>query len=115
MPARNETRPKWPAWYGIAGLGLALVFTLMASLLLVGIVGDTDAPGVNLGATVIQDGALVGAAIYLASLVARPKPWQFGVRPFAWRTALKWVLITIGIYLGFQILYSAIVSPDETQ
>src|SRR3954468_6490524 len=115
MPERNESQPRWPAWYGLAGLGLALVFTLMASVLLVGIVGDADAPGVNLTATLIQDAALVGAAIYLASLVAPPKPWQFGVRPFAWRTAIKWVLIAIGIYLGFQILYVAAFNPKETQ
>src|SRR3954454_6390395 len=115
MPERNESQPRWPAWYGLAGLGLALVFTLMASVLLVGIVGAADAPGVNLTATLIQDAALVGAAVYLASRAAPPKPWQCGVRPFAWRTAIKWALIAIGIYLGFQILYVAAFHPKETQ
>ena len=115
MPEDQQTRPPWPVWYGLAGLAMAFFAAVIASLVLAGIVGSTDAPGVNLAATVIQDAALAGSAIYLAAQTTRPRPWHFGVRGFRWRTAVKWVLIGIGIYLGFQILYVAAFHPHEEQ
>ena len=115
MPEDQQTRPAWPAWYGFAGLLLALVATLIASGVIIAFAGDSDTPGVNLAATLVQDAALAGVAILLASQVAKPQPWHFGVRGFRWRTALKWAAIGIGIYLGFQILYVAAFHPKETQ
>jgi hypothetical protein len=121
MLEREETRPNWPAWYGLAALGIALIIAVFASAILFAILKaggahiSSDSPGVNLIATLIQDAALAGSAIWLASQVSRPRPWQFGLRGVPFLRALKWAAIAVGIYLGFQILYVAAVHPDQQQ
>jgi membrane protease YdiL (CAAX protease family) len=114
-------RPNWPPWYGLAALGMALVIAVMASgILLVilkvgGVNVAANSPGVNVGATLIQDVALVGCALWLAAQVTRPRAWQFGLRgtPF-WR-GVKWAAIAFAIYFSFQLIYAAAVHPDEKQ
>ncbi|MFL6113487.1 MAG: CPBP family intramembrane glutamic endopeptidase [Catenulispora sp.] len=121
MPERAETRPKWPAWYGLAALGMALVIAVVASgilfavLKVAGVDFDADSPGVNITATLIQDGALAVCAVWLAAQVGRPQPWQFGVRGTPFLRGLKWAAIAFAIYFGFQILYVAAVHPHEEQ
>ena len=118
---RDETRPAWPAWYGIAALGLALVVTVLASGVVLGILQvlganvKSDSPGVNLAATLIQDGALAGCALFLAAQVARPRGWQFGLRSVSLGRGLKWGGIAFAIYFGFQLIYVAAVHPHEEQ
>jgi CAAX protease family protein len=122
MPAPpGRVRPAWPAWFGFAALGMALVIAVLASGILLAIVQATgadvnaDSPGVSIGATLIQDGVLVGCALWLAARVAPPRPWQFGLRgtPF-WR-GVKWAAIAFAIYFVFQIVYAAAIHPDEKQ
>jgi membrane protease YdiL (CAAX protease family) len=121
MPERAETRPQWPAWYGVAALGLALVVTLIASGILVGILNaagvtvDSNSSGLNLALTLVQDAALAGSAIWLAAHVARPRLSQFGVRAVPFLKGLKWGAIAFAIYFGFQLIYAAAVHPDEKQ
>jgi membrane protease YdiL (CAAX protease family) len=100
---------------------MALVIAVMASGILLAILKaggvnvDANSPGVNVGATLIQDGVLVGCALWLAAQVSRPRAWQFGLRgtPF-WR-GVKWALIAFAIYFTFQLIYAAAVHPDEKQ
>lgn len=114
-------RPAWPPWYGLAALGMALVMAIMAGAILLAIVKgagadvDADSSGITLGATLIQDIALVGSALWLAAHIARPQAWQFGLRgtPF-WR-GVKWAAIAFAIYFTFQLIYAAAVHPDEKQ
>src|SRR4051794_24449244 len=108
---RDETRPPWPAWYGFAALGIALFATVIASGVLLGLLEalgvdvDSDSPGLTLGATLIQDIALAGAAIVLAAQTARPHAWQFGLQSVRFWKGVKWGAIAFAIYFGFQILY----------
>lgn len=117
----GETRPRWPAWYGLAALGMALVIAVFASAILFSIVKasgadiSSDSPGVNIVATLIQDVALAGCAILLASQVARPQPWQFGLRGVRFLQGLKWGAIAFVIYFVFQLIYVAAVQPDQKQ
>jgi membrane protease YdiL (CAAX protease family) len=76
---------------------------------------SSDSPGVNVVATLIQDAALAGAAIWLASQVAPPRPWQFGLRSVPIGRALKWAAVAFAIYFTFQIIYVAAVHPDQKQ
>jgi uncharacterized protein len=100
---------------------MALVIAVMASGILLAILKaggvnvDANSPGVNVGATLIQDGVLVGCALWLAAQVSRPRAWQFGLRgtPF-WR-GVKWAAIAFAIYFTFQLIYAAAVHPDEKQ
>jgi membrane protease YdiL (CAAX protease family) len=114
MIEREETRPAWPPWYGLAGLLLALVVTLIGGGILLAILGvKPDDDGANIVLTLIQDAALVGCAWWLAAHVARPRVWQFGVRAVRLKPALKWGAIAFGIYFGFQVLYAIAVQPDQ--
>src|SRR5215208_4099995 len=121
MQEREELRPNWPAWYGLAALGMALVVALMASGILFAIVKaggadiDADSPGVNIVATLIQDFALAGCAIWLAAQVTRPQPGQFGLRGTPFLRGLKWAAIAFAIYFVFQLIYVAAVHPDQEQ
>lgn len=120
MPERAE-RPAWPAWFGLAALAAALVIAVIVSGILFAILDasgvklNSNSPGVNIGATLIQDVALAGCAIWLAARVAPPRPGQFGIRGTTVRRAIKWGLIAVAIYLGFQIIYAAAVHPTEKQ
>src|SRR5215217_3565210 len=117
----DATRPKWPAWYGLAALGMALVVAVMASAIVFTIVKasgadiDSDSPGINIVATLIQDVALAGCAIWLAAQVAPPRPAQFGLRGVPFLRGLKWAAIAFAIYFVFQLIYVAAVHPDQKQ
>jgi membrane protease YdiL (CAAX protease family) len=121
MPVSEETRPNWPAWYGLAALGMALVVAIVGSgilftiLKLAGADFDTDAPGVNIVATLIQDGALAGCAIWLAAKITKPTAAQFGLRGTPFLRGLKWAAIAFAIYFVFQLVYVAAVHPDQKQ
>src|SRR3954454_231465 len=114
-------RPRWPAWYGLAALGMALVIAVMSSGIIFAVLRaaganvKADSPGVNIVATLIQDFALAGSAIWLASHISPPRPWQFGVRGTPFLRGLKWGAIAFAIYFGFQIFYVALVHPDQKQ
>ena len=98
---------------------MAVLIAAIAGGLLLGILEASganvtaDSPGVNIGATLIQDGLLIGCALWLAARVAPPRPWQFGLRgtPF-WR-GVKWAAIALAIYVPFDLLYTAVVHPHE--
>jgi membrane protease YdiL (CAAX protease family) len=120
MLETEPERAQWPAWYGLAALGMALVATLFVSLTILGIVSaaagvKSDAPGLTIALTLVQDAALAGCAIWLASQTAKPHPWQFGVRPVRILRGLKWLAIAFVIYFVFQLIYVAALHPDQEQ
>jgi membrane protease YdiL (CAAX protease family) len=120
MPDAEQRTPNWPPWYGFAALGLALVVTVFGGGILFAILSaatgvNSDDPGVNLGLTLVQDGALAGCAVWLAARSARPHPWQFGVRSTPFLRGLKWGAIAFVIYFVFQLIYVAAVHPDQEQ
>jgi uncharacterized protein len=113
-------RAKWPVWYGFAALGMALVMTLFGGGLVVGILTATtgvksDASGVTIALTLVQDLALAGSAIWLASRIRPPRLWEFGLRGTPFLRGLKWGAIAFAIYFVFQLIYVAAVHPDQHQ
>jgi uncharacterized protein len=120
MPEDQQTRPKWPAWYGFAALGLALVVTVFGGGLLFALLSaatgvKSDDSGVTLALTLVQDLALAGSAIWLASQTRRPRPSDFGIRGTPFLRGLKWAAIAFAIYFVFQLIYVAAVHPDQEQ
>lgn len=119
MLQQERARPNWPAWYGLAALGLALVVTLIVSGVVFALISASganvasDSPGVTLVATLIQDAALVVCALWLASKIAPVRPEQFGLRSVPFRRALKWAAIAIGIFFPLLLVYAAAVHPKE--
>jgi membrane protease YdiL (CAAX protease family) len=117
MQSRNETRPAWPAWYGLAAFAVALVATSLIAAVLAPIVGHTSGNNSSkafvLAISFVQDIALVVCAVWLAGRTARPTPAQFGIRPAPLRRVLKWSGIGVLIYIVFQAIYVAAVHPHD--
>src|SRR3954449_13021844 len=68
MSEVDDSRPQWPAWYGFAALGIALVATLLGGGIIVGVIAavagvDSDSTGLTLALTVVQDAPLLGSAV----------------------------------------------------
>jgi membrane protease YdiL (CAAX protease family) len=116
---QERIRPPWPAWYGFAALAIGFVVALFASGLLLAVLAGggadvkADSSGLTIVATLIQDAALVVAALWLASRIAPPAPAQFGLRPVRFLTGLKWAAIAVGIFFPLLLAYAAIVQPQE--
>ena len=112
----------WPAWSGpvalLSGLmgafigGLAVV--IFAQAFGADVDGDDTPPGVLLGATAVQDIALVAAAIVFARMSGPVWAEHFGFRPTPFWRAAGAVVLT---YIGFAILASLwgllVGTPDE--
>jgi membrane protease YdiL (CAAX protease family) len=119
--AQPDAPPRWPAWYGIAALALALVLAIVAGGVVYAVarmLGDNaqpDSPAVNIVATVVQDLLLVATALWLASQTSRPKPWQFGLRPTPFWRGVGWAAAAFALYFTFTVAYVAAVHPNEKQ
>lgn len=107
---RGEQRPRWKPWTAwvafVGGFVLATMGFLVLSVIGAAFGADVDdpPPSVTILATMFQNLALIGAALFFARMVARPRPWQFGLRGVRWKPAIGWTLVA---WLGF-IVFSAI-------
>ena len=107
VPHEQSGRDRWPAWLSIAGLAAGYGTTMVLGIFVILIAGAFGAstedppPGVNIGLTVGQNLALVGAAYFFAMLSGRPAAADFGLRPARlWRS----VRLLIAIWVGFFVL-----------
>ncbi len=121
LPLAARRWPAWPWWYGLAGFGLGLLGTLIA-VAIIGIVaslGGAESPEDGKGflqvATVMQQAIFVGAAVMLASRVARPRAWHFGLRRTRFWPTLGWAALGMAAYWAIAITYAALVQPDAEQ
>jgi membrane protease YdiL (CAAX protease family) len=103
-PAELETAA-WPPWSAplalVIGLFLALIGQLVVAIPAAAAHASVAHPphGVVLIDTVVQDLCFVAAAVFLArQWDPPPRPWQFGLRPTAARTA---ALLIVGLIGGF--------------
>lgn len=122
----TPVRPPWkPAGVFVAfALGLAgtLLGALVLGVIAVAFGADADdlPPGVNIALTIVQDVAFVGAAIFVASTVVRPAPWQFGLRGAKPGPFVGWIVVTFIALSVFSAIYAGLVDigpqeelPDE--
>jgi membrane protease YdiL (CAAX protease family) len=105
---------RWKPWSAplalVAGLFAALVggLLVLAVASIFGANASDPPPSVDLISTVIQDLCLIGAAIVFAGMVARPKPWQFGLRlPQRIWLSVGWLALA---YVAFLIVSAAWIS-----
>jgi membrane protease YdiL (CAAX protease family) len=103
-PQAPHWRP-WTAWVGLlAGFAGALFGALVVTVIAVaaGASFEDPPPSVSIIGTVVQDAALIGAAIVFARLAGGVRPWQFGLRPpRRFWPAVGWLLVA---YLSFLAL-----------
>jgi membrane protease YdiL (CAAX protease family) len=104
-----ETDPaaRWKPWSAPAALiiGIAAALVGQAVILALAAAGGQSSsdltPAESIVFTFVQDLCFVGAAIWLASRVARTRPGQFGLR----RTSIA---LAIGLIVGGQILFDLV-------
>ena len=112
--------PRWRAWTawvalvaGFAGaiagaIALAIVAAAFGASL------DSPPPSVNILGTVIQDLCLVGAAVFMARLGGRPRPWDFGLRPTRLWPAVGWGLAVWVSFFLFTAAWVALLGQKST-
>jgi membrane protease YdiL (CAAX protease family) len=113
-----ESAPRWPAWYApVAFVVVVGVTTVLAGTLLAitGTRADDSSAAVTIVGTLIQAGAFIGTAVMFASFVAKPRPWQFGLRRTRFWPAVGWAALGLFAFYLFAILYTAAVNPDVKQ
>ena len=107
----RDGRPAWKpsfAWLSlVAALAFAVVVGGIVAAAITAAVGgnlDDTPPGAVLASTVLQDVGFIAIPIFFAAMVARPRPWQFGLRRTRLWPAAGWVIAT---YLAF-LVFSAV-------
>ncbi len=120
-PAAPEL-PSWPAWTPFAGLLLTLAIAI-AGATVIGVIaqltgGDVSAgdppAGVTIGATFVQDVALVVSAVVFATLTGgRPAARQFGLREVRIGEALKWLAIVVVAFYAISNVYGQLVDVSQ--
>jgi uncharacterized protein len=117
-PADGGGTPRWPPWTAGAALVVAFLFALVGAIG-VGVVGaifgasfEDPPPAVNIVATVLQDGAFIGAALLFAGRAGRVLPAQFGLVRTRIRPALGWMLVAYVVYIALGQLWGLVVDTD---
>ena len=120
-PHEQSGRDGWPPWLSIAGFAAGYGTTIVVGLVVLVIAGAFGAsakdppPGVNIGLTVGQNLALVGAAYFFAMLSGRPAAADFGLRPAPLKRSVK---LLVAVWIGFFVLsaiWAAALGLEERQ
>jgi membrane protease YdiL (CAAX protease family) len=113
--------PRWPLWLPLAGLAAGLAFGLLtlsivsAALTAGGVKADGNSPGITAAGTVLVDVSVVVASLLLAGLVARPRPWQLGLRGAPLTFTAQVAGIGALAYILFGFVYQAVVHEKSQQ
>jgi uncharacterized protein len=122
VPEGIEVRraPAWRPWSSVlalvAGLGGALVGGLVVYLVAAATGADLGdpPPSVDISATFLQDASFIAAAIVFAAMVARPRPWHFGLRsPKSVWAAVGYVVAGYLVFLAVAAAWSAALNLHE--
>jgi membrane protease YdiL (CAAX protease family) len=113
--------PRWPLWAPF----LAVLLGATASVVIVGVVIAAaqaidpklhdDSPWITALSTIGLDGCVVAAVAGVAAMTTRPRLWHFGFRATALRHAIGVAFMAVAAFLAFELVYSAIVQPDNPQ
>jgi membrane protease YdiL (CAAX protease family) len=125
LPDGVQREPRWPAWYGPAAFGAALLAGVLVSAI-VGLIagalggfsdGDLDESGplVTILGTLVVDTILIAAAVLFASFKLRPRPWHFGLRRTRFWPAVGWSVLGMVVFYVVAGAYSALLGPQPEQ
>jgi membrane protease YdiL (CAAX protease family) len=118
-PPPHRGRADWAPWLSglafVTGFAVTIVLGLVVFLVAAVAGVSEDAAGINIGLTLAQNLAFVGAAFFFASIAGRPRAADFGLRrPRFWRS----VGLLVAVWIGFLILsaiWAAAVDLDQQQ
>lgn len=116
----REGADAWPAGFAGLGFAVALLVAALFAAVVAGVasaLGATDGQGTGatLVATLLQDAAFVGAAVWLATLVGRPRAADFGLRAAPLRRAIAWTVGAGAAFYAFMAVYSALLGAEGEQ
>lgn len=119
-PVDDSGPPRWPPWTAGAALAVAFLFAIVGAIG-VGVVAaifgasfEDPPPAVNIVATVVQDGAFVGAALLFAGRTGRVLPAQFGIVRTRIGPAIGWMLAAYVVYIALGQLWALVIDTDKT-
>ena len=109
----------WPPWMSLAGFvtGFGVTIVLGGIIFVVATSAGLSekAPGLNIGLTVLQNAALMGAAFFFAAMIGRPSASDFGLR----RTRFwKSVGLLLAVWIAFFVLsgiWGVVIDLDKQQ
>src|SRR3954468_5755340 len=112
-----------PVWATLGAMITGFVVATVVYVVLAGVVsaggGNVTAggpPGLVIVATLIQDAALVAAAVWFASRWARAlTPASLGLRPVALRRAVGWAVLTFAVFWILTAIYVSLVGQPDQQ
>ena len=118
-PSAPPGRAGWPPWLSLAafaaGFGITIV---LGGVVIVGAGAfgvSENAAGLNIGLTLMQNVALVGAAYAFAALHGRPAAADFGLRRAPlWRSAGLLLAVWIGFFV-LSAIWAAALGLHEQQ
>jgi uncharacterized protein len=114
----SEPQPAWPPWFAFVGFAAALLCTLIAVAIILGIAGvgeGDDSSAVTVVATLIQGLFFVGVAVVLARSIAPPRAWHFGLRRSPLWSTVGWAALGMLAFYVLTAAYAAIVDPQVEQ
>jgi uncharacterized protein len=118
LPSVEDGARRWAPWTAPLALLVAFLFAIVGAIV-VGIFGaifgaefQDPPPAVNIVATVLQDGAFIGAALLFAARAGRVLPTQFGLVRARIRPAVGWMFAAYVVYIGLGALWAALVDAD---
>lgn len=118
-------RAGWPefTWWGpVLALLSAFLLALFAFAIIAGVadaVGggvelDEPPPGVTIGATLVQNAALVVFAVLFAAIGGRrPTREDFGLRRVSFWSGLGWAAASLGAFYLFSFVWAIALNVDE--
>jgi uncharacterized protein len=121
-PGAGDLAPV-PAWAPLAAMIAAFVVATLAYVLIAAVIeasgGDVSGggpPGLVISATLVQDVALVAAAVWFASMWAkRLVPASFGLRRVALRSAVGWAALAFVAFWILTAIYVSLVGQPDQQ
>jgi membrane protease YdiL (CAAX protease family) len=118
---RDDEFPRWPLWGPLA----AVVIGAAVAFLVVGIIAaflqsagpklSSNSPWFTSLTAFGLDAGVVAATIAVASRVAPPRPWQFGLRRAPLLRSLVAAFLAVIAFLTFELVYAAVVDPKNPQ
>jgi len=118
-PPEHDDAARWAPWTAPAALFAAFLFAIVGAIS-VGVVAaifgasfDDPPPAVNIVATVVQDGAFIGAALLFAGRAGQVLPAQFGLVRTRIRPAIGWMLLAYVVYVALGQVWAQLVDADK--
>jgi uncharacterized protein len=112
-------QPGWAPWTSFVALLAGLAGAVFGAIVIGAIAAafgsnvSDEPPAVQIGATVVQDAALVFSAILFANIVRRPRPSDFGLRAVRLRRAVGWLAVAWVSFFAFSAIWAAALQLHE--